>query len=93
MAGVVNFAYTGRGIARGVSAEGGVAGLFGLQTKKRRERPSINTATFGQLVALPGVGPAIARAIVAGRPWKAVEDLTCLRGVTLARVASWEVCV
>lgn len=42
---------------------------------------NINTAEISELEALPGVGTMIAKAIVAGRPWKSVDDLVKIRGV------------
>ena len=51
-----------------------------------------NTATRGQLEALPGIGPTLALRIVAGRslrPYRRVDDLRRVRGIgdrTLARI-------
>jgi hypothetical protein len=57
--------------------------LFGLPLDPNRE-------TAPALEALPGIGPARARAIVAGRPYCSVAELTRVPGigpVTLSRMA------
>ncbi len=51
---------------------------------------NINTATADQLTALPGVGPATARAIVAFRkkhgPFRRADELLIIKGVSRARL-------
>ena len=42
---------------------------------------NLNTATLLELRSLPGVGPVIARKIVAGRPYRAAEDLMNVDGI------------
>jgi competence protein ComEA len=42
---------------------------------KAAEKLDINTATEDQLKELPGIGDAYAKKIVAGRPYKAKDEL------------------
>jgi len=49
----------------------------------------LNTATEAQLEGLPGVGPAIAKAIIAGRPYSSVDELDAkVKGIGKQRVAT-----
>ncbi|ADV66424.1 ComEA family DNA-binding protein [Deinococcus maricopensis] len=53
-------------------------------------RVNLNSASLEQLEALPGVGPAMAARLVAGRPYRSLADLDAVRGVgeaTLARLS------
>jgi competence protein ComEA len=47
---------------------------------------NVNTATQAQLEELPGVGPVLARAIIAGRPYKTFEDLDEVKGMGPAKL-------
>jgi competence protein ComEA len=49
--------------------------------EKGASKVNVNTAEITALESLPGVGEAIAKAIVAGRPWKSVDDLAQIRGL------------
>jgi len=49
-------------------------------------RIDINTATQAELEALPGVGPAIARRIIEGRPYWSVDDLERVKGIGRKRL-------
>ena len=42
---------------------------------------NVNSATQGELETIPGIGPALARQIIAGRPYARVEDLEGVRGI------------
>src|SRR5262249_14316165 len=46
----------------------------------------VNSASADELATLPGVGPAISKEIIAGRPFKSVDDLTRVKGLTQAKV-------
>ena len=54
---------------------------------------NINAATIAQLKTLPGVGDTMAAAIVRYRekngPFRRVEDLLIIRGISKKRLASW----
>lgn len=45
------------------------------------QKVNINTATKDQLIALPGIGPAKAQAIIDGRPYNAPEDIMKVKGI------------
>jgi len=56
-------------------------------SKKKAEAAStstvdINTADQKALEALPGIGAATAKAIIAGRPYKSVDDLKRVKGMS-----------
>ncbi len=46
----------------------------------------INSADSATLETLPGVGASVAKAIIAGRPWKSIDDLDSVRGIGKARI-------
>jgi len=71
-------------------AQGDVIHVPGRSTPAGDGRISLNSADAWTLQRLPGVGPGIARRIIAGRPYHTAEQLQQVRGigpVTFARLA------
>jgi DNA uptake protein ComE-like DNA-binding protein len=54
---------------------GGFGSAAAAETKAAK-KVDLNKATPAQLEQLPGIGPALAKKIVAGRPYKSVDDLS-----------------
>ena len=46
----------------------------------------LNTADQKALESLPGIGPALAKKIMEGRPFKSVDDLSRIKGMTKAKI-------
>lgn len=80
----------GGGVGAGTGAVGGGAGAAGAGAGGESV-VNLNTADVGQLDALPGVGPAIAQAIVDYRdqngPFATVDQLVEVRGIGEAKLA------
>jgi len=68
-----------------------VAAAFDLGPKQPPAHPvNINTASAAELQKLPGIGPATARSIVRYRerngPFRRVEELLIIRGISRSRL-------
>jgi beta-lactamase superfamily II metal-dependent hydrolase len=59
---------------------------LGPQRRPHSERINLNTATEHELEALPGIGPVLARRIIAGRPYASVEELERIREIGKKRL-------
>ena len=69
----------------------GVVSVAAAQGNEKKPEPlDLNAATVEQLQKLPGIGPATAKSIVRFReksgPFRRVEDLLAIRGITKARL-------
>lgn len=59
-----------------------------LAKETAKGKVNLNTAELAALEDLPGIGPAAAKAIVDGRPWKSVDELDKIRGLGKNRIAA-----
>jgi len=58
----------------------------GVATQAATGMVNLNTATQAELEALPGIGPAMAKKIVAGRPYTSVSELSQKAGLPAGTV-------
>ena len=59
----------------------------GKKTAKNKvNKVDINTGTMAELVALPGIGEKTAQKIINGRPYKSVEDLEKVSGISKNKI-------
>jgi len=56
------------------------------QTKAGQNKINVNAADAATLETLPGIGPALAERIIAGRPYKSVADLAKVKGLSQSRL-------
>jgi len=83
--GLTTVVHCGRAGERGTALRGPARLLFG-------ERLDVNRSAERALQVIPGIGPARAAAIVAGRPYRTVADLERLHGIgprTVERMAGY----
>jgi competence protein ComEA len=55
-------------------------------TNQIAAKVNLNTATQAELEKLPGIGPKRAEAIIAARPFKQIDDLQKVKGLTRAQL-------
>jgi competence protein ComEA len=56
------------------------------EPKAKSEKVNLNTADAAALEELPNIGPAHAKAIIAARPFKSVDDLERVKGLGKSRI-------
>ena len=57
------------------------------QARQNHGLLDLNNASAAELESLPGIGPALARRIIEGRPYRTVEDLLRIKGIGEGRLA------
>jgi len=56
------------------------------QTKAAQNQVDVNSADAATLETLPGIGPALANRIIAGRPYRQLSDLGKVKGLSQSRL-------
>lgn len=57
------------------------AGFFALKRRGASGPLDVNRATAAELERIPGVGPAMAKDIIKGRPYQTMDDLLKIKGI------------
>ncbi|OGV43160.1 MAG: hypothetical protein A2X46_12020 [Lentisphaerae bacterium GWF2_57_35] len=50
---------------------------------------NVNTCSKEELQTIKGIGPALAGKIVSGRPYRTLDDLLKIQGISPAKLESW----
>ena len=72
-------------VGEAAAAKSGTKSAGTSEPKAKSEKVNLNTADAAALEELPGIGPAHAKAIIAARPFKSVDELEKVRGVGKSR--------
>jgi competence protein ComEA len=73
-------------VAEATAAKSKAKSTGTTEPKAKSEKVNLNTADAAMLEDLPNVGPAHAKAIIAARPFKSVDDLERVKGLGKARI-------
>ncbi len=73
---------------KGVSKAKNASNKVEPAKESANSKVNINTAELAVLEQLPGIGPATAKAIIEGRPWKSVDELDKIRGLGKNRISA-----
>jgi endonuclease YncB( thermonuclease family) len=68
------------------SRRGAWSGAFRSAAPGKASPLDLNRATQSELEQLPGIGPALAKRIMAGRPYRTVDELERVQGMGPARI-------